>query len=59
MGEEEKELLKEINNLGYKICMGKAGTMESSEITVVIETASKIKEIFMQVVTEKNMLYII
>jgi len=40
-GEEEKELLKKISSLGYKICIGKSGTMESSEIIAAIETAVK------------------
>jgi len=39
--EEEKELLKKISSLGYKICIGKSGTMESSEIIAAIETAAK------------------
>lgn len=47
-GEKEKELLKEVNSLGYKTCIGKAGTMESSEIIAVaaIEIAAKREEIF-------------
>jgi len=44
-GEEEKELLKKTSNLGYKVCMGKAGTMESSELIAAIETAAKREEI--------------
>ena len=45
-GEEEKELLKKASALGYKICIGKAGTMESSEIIAAIETAAKREGIF-------------
>lgn len=45
-GEEEKELLKRIRSLGYKICIGKSGTMESSEIIAAIETTSKREGIF-------------
>ena len=45
-GEEEKELLKKANGLGYKICIGKAGTMESSELIAAIETTAKREGIF-------------
>jgi len=45
-GEEEKELLKKASGLGYKICMGKAGTMESSELIAAIETTAKREGIF-------------
>ena len=45
-GEEEKELLKKISSLGYKICVGKSGTMESSEIIAAIETTAKREGIF-------------
>ena len=44
--EEEKELLKKINSLGYKVCIGKAGTMESSELIAAIETTAKREGIF-------------
>ena len=44
--EEEKELLKKVNNLGYKICIGKAGTMDSKEIIAAIETTAKREGIF-------------
>jgi len=44
--EEEKELFKKVSNLGYKICIGKAGTMDSKEIIVAIETAAKREGIF-------------
>jgi hut operon positive regulator len=45
-GEEEKELLKKASGLGYKIGMGKAGTMESSELIAAIETTAKREGIF-------------
>jgi len=45
-GEEEKELLKKASSLGYKICIGKSGTMESKEIIAAIETAAKREGIF-------------
>lgn len=45
-GEEEKELLKKASGLGYKICIGKAGTMDSKELIAAIETAAKREEIF-------------
>ena len=45
-GEEEKELLKKASGLGYKICIGKAGTMESSELIAAIETTAKREGIF-------------
>ncbi len=44
--EKEKELLKKTSGLGYKICIGKAGTMESSKIIAAIETAAKREGIF-------------
>jgi len=44
--EEEKELLKNISNFGYKVCIGKAGTMDSKEIIAAIETTAKREEIF-------------
>jgi hut operon positive regulator len=45
-GEEEKELLKKASGLGYKICIGKAGTMESRELIAAIETTAKREGIF-------------
>ncbi len=44
--EEEKELLKKVKDLGYKVCLGKAGTMESNELIAAIETAAKREGIF-------------
>ncbi|MBA7540251.1 Hut operon positive regulatory protein [subsurface metagenome] len=44
--EEEKELLKKVSNLGYKTCIGKAGTMDSKEIIAAIETTAKREGIF-------------
>ena len=44
--EEEKELLKKITNLNYRVCQGKAGTMDSKEIIAAIETAVKREGIF-------------
>jgi len=44
--EEEKELLKKAVSLGYKICIGKSGTMESKEIIAAIETTAKREGIF-------------
>lgn len=45
-GEEEKELLKKVNSLGYKVCQGKAGTMDSKELIAAIETTAKREGIF-------------
>jgi hut operon positive regulator len=45
-GEEEKELLKKASGLGYKVCQGKAGTMESRELIAAIETTAKREGIF-------------
>jgi hut operon positive regulator len=44
--EEEKELVKKINSFGYKICIGKVGTMDSREIIAAIETTAKREGIF-------------
>jgi len=44
--EEEKELVKKISNLGYKVCQGKAGTMDSKELIAAIETTAKREGIF-------------
>jgi len=44
--EEEKELFKKVSNLGYKVCIGKAGTMDSKEIIAAIETTAKREGIF-------------
>lgn len=44
--EEEKELFKKVSSLGYKICIGKSGTMDSKEIIAAIETAAKREGIF-------------
>ncbi|MFH1656253.1 MAG: HutP family protein [Candidatus Nealsonbacteria bacterium] len=44
--EEEKELVKKINSFGYKVCIGKAGTMKSNEIIAAIETTAKREGIF-------------
>ena len=45
-GEEEKELSKKASGLGYKYALGKAGTMESSELIAAIETTAKREGIF-------------
>jgi hut operon positive regulator len=44
--EEEKKLLEKVNNLGYKVCQGKFGTMESKAIIAAIETTAKREGIF-------------
>ena len=44
--EEEKELLKKISTLGYKVCQGKAGTMDSKELIAAIETTAKREGIY-------------
>ena len=44
--EEEKELLKKVSSLGYKICIGKVGTMDSREVIAAIETTAKREGIF-------------
>lgn len=44
--EEEKELVKKINSFGYKICIGKVGTMDSRELIAAIETTAKREGIF-------------
>ena len=44
--QEEKELFKKISNLGYKVCLGKAGTMDSKELISAIETTAKREGIF-------------
>ena len=44
--EEEKELLKKISSLGYKVCQGKAGTMDSKELIAAIETTAKREGIY-------------
>ena len=44
--EEEKNILEKINSLGYKICQGKVGTMESKAIIAAIETTAKREGIF-------------
>ena len=45
-GKEEKELLEKISSLSYKVCQGKAGTMDSKEILAAIETTAKREGIF-------------
>ena len=44
--EEEKELIKKINSFGYKICIGKVGTMKSEKIIAAIETTARREGIF-------------
>jgi len=44
--EDEKTLLKKISTLGYKTCIGKAGTMDSKELIAAIETTAKREGIF-------------
>ena len=39
--EEEQKMLKKILALGYKACIGKAGTMNSKELIAAIETTAK------------------
>jgi len=43
---EEEEFLKKVSDLGYKVCIGKAGTMDSREIIAAIETTAKREGIF-------------
>ncbi|MCZ2845720.1 MAG: transcriptional regulator, partial [Candidatus Bathyarchaeota archaeon] len=45
--EDEKTLLKKISTLGYKTCIGKAGTMDSKELIAAIETTAKREGIFL------------
>ena len=45
--ENEKILLKKINTLGYKTCIGKAGTMDSKTLLAAIETTAKREGIFL------------
>lgn len=45
-GEEEKNILEKIKSLGYKVCQGKFGTMESKAIIAAIETTAKREGIF-------------
>ena len=45
-GEEERELVKKVNNLGYKVCIGKAGTMDSKEVFAAIETTARRESIY-------------
>ncbi len=44
--EEEKQLLQKISSLGYKVCQGKAGTMDSKELIAAIETTAKREGIY-------------
>ncbi len=44
--EEEKNILEKIKSLGYKVCQGKFGTMESKAIIAAIETTAKREGIF-------------
>ena len=39
--DEEQDLIKKIINLGYKLCIGKVGTMDSKAILAAIETTAK------------------
>ena len=43
---EEKELIKKINHLGYKLCIGKTGTMDSKDVLAAIETTAKREGVF-------------
>ncbi len=43
---EEEGFLKKVSDLGYKVCIGKAGTMDSREIIAAIETTAKREGIF-------------
>jgi hypothetical protein len=38
--------LQKTSNLGYKVCQGKAGTMDSKELIAAIETTAKREGIF-------------
>lgn len=38
--------MKKVSNLGYKVCQGKVGTMESKEIIAAIEITAKREGIF-------------
>ncbi len=44
--QEEKELFKKISDSGYKVCQGKAGTMDSKELIAAIETTAKREGIY-------------
>ncbi len=45
---EEKDLIKRINQLGYKYCTGKAGTMDSKALIAAIETTAKREEVILK-----------
>ena len=40
-GLEEEKNLKKIKDLGYKVCVGKAGAMKSDIIIAAIETVAR------------------
>ncbi len=43
---EEKDLIKKLKELGYKVSQGKSGTMDSKELIAAIETTAKREGIF-------------
>ena len=45
-GLEEEKNLKKIKDLGYKVCVGKAGAMKSDIIIAAIETAARREVIY-------------
>lgn len=45
-GLEEEKNLKKIKDLGYKVCVGKAGAMKSDSIIAAIETAARREGIY-------------
>jgi len=45
--DEEQKMFKKVLSLGYKACIGKAGTMNSKELIAAIETAAKREKIIL------------
>lgn len=58
-GLEEEKNLKKIKDLGYKVCVGKAGAMKSDIIIAAIETAARREAIYRKEISyrEEHALY--
>lgn len=55
--EDEKQLLREAEGLGFKVCKGRVGSMESGKIFAAVGTAAKRADLVHSQYREEHALY--
>jgi len=53
----EKNLLRQAQDLGYMVCTGRAGSLESEKIFAAVETAAKRNHLIRDLYREEHALY--